>query len=292
MGKVGEHVVRELFGLQYHLDTVVTSWIVMAALVTLCLIALLFRQTPVRDFLNRLSGRLSSRRSFYVLAALVFLVAALNITPVQFSLHLSDGTAFSIVVGLALAMLILHGGRIGLILEATFKFLRDMVTENMPKEVQSSFNFIATLFLFILFSNMLGLLRIPVIRLSGNEVMEFKSPTADVNVTLGLALLVLAATVYYGCKALGVKKYLLGYFQPNPVFFPIHLIDTLIRPFSLAFRLFGNIFAGEVLLMILYYLLPVGVPVVWLAFSIFVGVIQAYLFAMLSIAYISAATNH
>lgn len=170
------------------------------------------------------------------------------------------------------------------VLEATFQFLKNMVTENMPEKAQSSFYFIGTMFLFILFSNMVGLLPI--------RIHGFRSPTSDINITLGLALLVLVATFYYGCKVRGVKEYALSFFRPNVLFFPIHLIDTLIKPFSLAFRLFGNIFAGEALLFILYLLVPIGIPTIWLAVSVFIGVIQAYLFAMLSIAYISAATNH
>lgn len=73
------------------------------------------------------------------------------------------------------------------------------------------------------------------------------------------------------------------------MFFPIHLIDLLVKPVTLAFRLFGNIFAGAVFLLILFKLLPAGPPVIALIIGIFVGVIQAYLFMMLAMAYISSA---
>ena len=81
----------------------------------------------------------------------------------------------------------------------------------------------------------------------------------------------------------------MSFFKPNPLFLPLNLIELITRPLTLAFRLFGNIFAGEVLLVILYLLVPVVIPTVWSAFSVFIGVIQAYLFLMLGIAYISSS---
>lgn len=273
--EVGEHTLGHILGLQVHMDTLMMTWITMGILVALCLLALAFRLCRVQAFLVRTSGALGGRKTFYVLISLILIDIVANMTGL-----LDDDPALGIMVGLCIAALLLHGRRLGSILEATYAFLHNMVTENMPAGAQSSFHFIGTMFLLILFSNMLGLLP------------GFKSPTSDINVTLALALMVLGATFYYGCKVRGIKEYILGFFRPSVLFFPIHLIDLLIKPFSLAFRLFGNIFAGEVLLMILYLLVPVGLPTVWLIASIFIGVIQAYLFAMLSIAYISAATNH
>jgi F-type H+-transporting ATPase subunit a len=67
----------------------------------------------------------------------------------------------------------------------------------------------------------------------------------------------------------------------------INIIEEIAKPVTLAFRLFGNIFAGEVLLLVLGMLLPLVVPSVWLAFSVFVGVIQAFIFTMLSMSYLA-----
>lgn len=275
--EVGGHIGGTILGLHVNIDTMMMSWITMGILVSLCLIALVIQLPSVQAFLERASTRFSWRHTAPILVAMLAVDLLANMAGL-----LQANIALGIMIGLCVVALLLHGRHLGRILEATYSFLHNMVTENMPAGAHSSFYFIGTLFLFILFSNMLGLLPVP----------GFKSPTSDVNVTLALALLVLAATFYYGCKVRGIKEYILSYFRPSVVFFPIHLLDMLVKPFSLAFRLFGNIFAGEVLLVILYFLVPVVVPTVWLAASIFIGVIQAYLFAMLSIAYISAATNH
>jgi len=277
MHAVGEHDVRLLFGLKVNFDTLMMSWLTIAVLGIICLIAFLFRYQKVSALSLKANQLLGGKRARYFTWAVLLTILITNFLGL-----ITDSTAYWCIAALLLLMLILHGHELQGALEALYKFLKNMVAENMPPAAQSSFNFIATMFIFILFSNMVGLL----------PIEGFKSPTADVNVTIGLALLVLGATIYYGCKVRGAKEYLLSFFQPNVVFFPVHLIDLLVKPISLAFRLFGNIFAGEVLLMILYYLVPVAVPTVWIAVSIFIGVIQAYLFAMLSIAYISSATNH
>jgi len=277
MHAVGEHDVRFLLGLKVNYDTLTMSWLTIIALGVICLVAFMFRYQKIRDFSHKANSLLGGKRTRYFTWAVLLIILVAN-----FLGFMPDNTAFWCIAGLILLLLILHGHELQGMLEALYKFLKDTVAENMPPAAQSSFNFIATMFIFILCANMIGLL----------PIEGFKSPTADVNVTLGLALLVLGATFYYGCKVRGVKEYLLSFFQPNVIFFPVHLIDMLVKPFSLAFRLFGNIFAGEVLLMILYFLVPVAVPTVWIAVSMFIGVIQAYLFAMLSIAYISSATNH
>ncbi|HBL69420.1 MAG TPA: ATP synthase F0 subunit A [Firmicutes bacterium] len=277
MHAVGEHDVRLLLALKVNFDTLTMSWITIGVLAVICLIAFMFRYQKIRDFSHKANMLLGGKKTRYFTGAVFGIILVVN-----FLGFMTDSTAFWCIAGWILLLLILHGHELQGILEALYRFLKDTVAENMPAAAHSSFNFIATMFIFILCANMIGLL----------PIAGFKSPTADVNVTLGLALLVLAATIYYGCKVRGVKAYLLSFFQPNVVFFPVHLIDMLVKPFSLAFRLFGNIFAGEVLLMILYFLIPVAVPALWIVISMFIGVIQAYLFAMLSIAYISSATNH
>lgn len=164
------------------------------------------------------------------------------------------------------------------VLETVVEFLQNLLRENVGPKGQGAFPFVATLFLFILFSNLIGLVWPGVT----------KSPTEDLNVTLALALLVFSSMIYYGIKAQGLKKYLLSFFKPNFLFFPIHLIDFLVKPITLAFRLYGNIFAGAVFITILNLLFKPVIPVVGLVLGVFVGVIQAYLFLMLAMAYIAS----
>lgn len=134
-----------------------------------------------------------------------------------------------------------------------------------------------TLFLFILTANQLGLL--PTEHLTA-------SPTSDINTTLGLALAVTLLIHVLFIANQGVGKWVKHFFEPFPVFVLINLVEEISRPVTLAMRLFGNILAGEILLELLYALAPWLIPIIWIAFSVFVGVIQAYIFTTLSSVYL------
>jgi F-type H+-transporting ATPase subunit a len=132
--------------------------------------------------------------------------------------------------------------------------------------------------------------------LNGQEsahISWWKSPTADVNVTLALALTVIGLSHVQGLRH-NRKHYLKHYFQPWPVFLPINIIETLAKPLTLGLRLFGNIFAGEVMIGVILKLGIVGIPalIVWQGFSTFVGAIQAFVFTMLTMVYIGQASIH
>ena len=140
---------------------------------------------------------------------------------------------------------------------------------------------IITLFLFLLISNWLGL------------IPQMASPTNDLNTTLGLALLIIVMVHGLGLYFKG-GHYIAHFFQPVPVFVIINAIEEVAKPITLAFRLFGNILAGEILIIILLKLMPIWMPipsVIWLAFSIFIGGVQAFIFTMLSMAYLSNAVK-
>lgn len=139
--------------------------------------------------------------------------------------------------------------------------------------------FLISLFLFILISNWWGL------------IPGMGSPTNTLNTNLGLALLVVVMLHVLGFYYKGTK-YLKHFFEPFAPFIIINLIEEIAKPITLAFRLFGNIYAGELLIHFLPQLLPniiaEAIPgVLWLAFSIFVGAIQAFVFTMLSISYLA-----
>ena len=132
---------------------------------------------------------------------------------------------------------------------------------------------IISLFLFLLVSNWLGL------------IPTLSSPTNDLNTTLGLAIASSLLLHFYFIKNKGVGHWLKHFFEPFPVFVLMNLIEEIARPVTLAMRLFGNILAGEILLEILYFLCPWFVPMIWIAFSLFVGAVQAYIFTTLASVY-------
>jgi F-type H+-transporting ATPase subunit a len=131
----------------------------------------------------------------------------------------------------------------------------------------------------------------------GIEVVWWKSPTADASVTMGLALIVVLLSHYLGMTR-NTKHYFKHYFEPYWPFVPLNLIKEVAKLLTLGLRLYGNIFAGEVMIAVIVgsgaWLNWVMLPglLVWQGFSIFVGVIQAFIFTTLTMVYISQASIH
>ncbi len=134
--------------------------------------------------------------------------------------------------------------------------------------------FIITLFMFIFIGNELGML--PQVG------VHWTSPTNDVNTCFALSL-----TVALGVYVVGIGKNGLGHFKhfvsPSMAFLPLHLLEEVTKPLTMALRLFGNILAGEILLIVLYQLAPWVVPEFWVMFSLFIGFLQAFIFTMLTL---------
>jgi F-type H+-transporting ATPase subunit a len=132
--------------------------------------------------------------------------------------------------------------------------------------------------------------------LDGEEeahIAWWKSPTADVAVTGALTLIVVLLTHIEGLR-LNTKHYFKHYVEPHWLFLPLALIKEVSKPLSLALRLYGNIFAGEVMIAVILGMGAWGIPalVVWQGFSVFVGAIQAFVFCMLTMVYMSQAIVH
>lgn len=139
--------------------------------------------------------------------------------------------------------------------------------------------FVGTLFLFIVISNVLGI------------IPGFQPPTGSLTTTAALAVLVFLAVPYFGIRQVGLKQYLKSYLEPSPFMLPFTIIGELSRTLSLAVRLFGNVMSGSVIVVILLSIAPLFFPVIMQAFSLFIGVLQAYIFAVLAIVYIASATT-
>jgi len=127
----------------------------------------------------------------------------------------------------------------------------------------------------------------------GASVLWWKSPTANASVTMGIAALIIGLSHFLGIFR-NPRGYFKHYVEPNVAFLPIHLIEQVSKLLTLGLRLFGNIFAGEVMIAVILGLGIWGIPalLVWQGFSIFVGSIQAYIFVMLTMVYISQVMPH
>ncbi|MDO4432338.1 MAG: F0F1 ATP synthase subunit A [Aerococcaceae bacterium] len=182
-----------------------------------------------------------------------------------------------------------------LFMEWLIDFVRKIVGGSITDHNTQMFQLLGlTLLLFVAVSNTLGL---PLL-LHVGHYSYWKSPTADPIVCLSLAMLVIMLSHYIGIEKQGMKGYIVnGYLKPSAIMFPMKLIEEFTNTLSLALRLYGNIFAGEVLLGLIASLAVskgpltwvVGLPLqmVWQGFSVFIGMLQAYIFVTLTMVYMS-----
>ncbi|MBM3295994.1 MAG: F0F1 ATP synthase subunit A [Candidatus Aminicenantes bacterium] len=190
----------------------------------------------------------------------------------------------TLTLGLSARGLKLVPGRRQNILEMIVQAFEGLLTDIIGPEGKKYLPVIGSLGLFILFGNLLGL------------VPGMMSPTSKLNVTLGCALCVFVYYHWQGMKAQGVFKYLKHFMGPipllAPLLIPIEVISHFSRPISLSIRLFGNIFAEELLIVIIASIIPVLLPLPFMAVAIFTGSIQAFVFVLLACIYIAGAVAH
>jgi len=170
------------------------------------------------------------------------------------------------------------------------------------RKAEQAFPLVATLFLFILLSNWLGLFPgIGSIGITGMHngheavIPLFRSTYADLNMTLALAAIAVIATHLFAIIAIGKKAHLSKYITfASPILFFVGILELfgeLSKIISFSFRLFGNVFAGEVLLIVILGLIPHIAPLPFYGLEIFVGFIQALVFSMLTLIFIQVATT-
>lgn len=184
-----------------------------------------------------------------------------------------------------------------IMLEYAVGSLRGLIHSNMGDDIEKRmpniFPYIGSLFLFFVCSNLIGLL-------------GFKSPTTDVDTTLAWALITCFLIYYEGVKAKG-PGYFKGLLEPVPLLLPLNIVGEFARPISLTFRPFGNILGGTVIMGLLYQLLAfisslipnVSIPFLQLLipvplhlyFDLFAGCLQAFIFIMLTMVFVSNSTE-
>lgn len=180
-----------------------------------------------------------------------------------------------IIALLATRKLATHPNRSQTIFEGIVMVMYDAVYAVLPQHGALVFPFIATLWIFILISNLIGI------------VPGFYSPTADISVTAGLAVLVFLSVHWFGIRIEGLKNYLLHYLKPSPILLPFHIISEISRTLAMAVRLFGNMMSLELVALIVLMLAGFLVPIPLLMLHIVEACLQTYIFGMLALIYIA-----
>ncbi|SMP52342.1 F0F1 ATP synthase subunit A [Anoxynatronum buryatiense] len=178
--------------------------------------------------------------------------------------------------------------------EAVVEVLNNLTRQTMGDDKTGFAPYMGTLFLILIFMNLLGLLGL-------------RPPTADLNTTLALAVITFCMIHYFGARSKGTGTYLKGFAEPFVLLLPMNIMGELATPISLSFRLFGNIVGGLIVLTLAYNgltslstslglsafpILQGGIPVVLhLYFDVFAGVLQSFIFVMLTMVFISIAMD-
>jgi F-type H+-transporting ATPase subunit a len=191
--------------------------------------------------------------------------------------------ALILLLGLSSRKLSLVPSKRQSILELIIQTFEGLLVDTIGERGKKYLPLIATVGLFILFCNLIGL------------VPGFMSPTSKLNVTIGCALVVFVYYHFQGIRAQGLFKYLKHFAGPvpllAPLMIPIEIISHFSRPVSLSIRLFGNIFAEEVLIVIMASIIPFFLPLPFMAIAIFTAIIQSFVFVLACI-YIAGAVAH
>ena len=172
--------------------------------------------------------------------------------------------------------------------EVILGYFDNLIKSMINKDGEKHFPLIASLFLFIVTANLMGQLPLKMLELKHGE---FASPTNDINMTAGLAVIVL---IYYVTAGLMKKKgkFLLHEFSfVGIISMLVEILELFTRPLTLALRLFGNILAGEILIGALLGICAWGLPLPIMFFEILVACVQALVFTMLTTVYIATAVN-
>lgn len=165
------------------------------------------------------------------------------------------------------------------LLEVLVLGLNNQIREVSNQPPEPYLPFVGTLFVFIAASNLLSILP------------GYQPPTGSLSTTAALAICVFVAIPLFGIRQRGWRAYLKQYLEPTPMMLPFNLIGDVSRIISLAVRLFGNVMSGTMIVAILLSVAPLFFPVVMQMFGLLTGLIQAYIFAVLAMVFIAAATE-
>lgn len=216
------------------------------------------------------------------------------------SFPISETVRNTWIVMLALTLFSYYGTRnlqrvpskFQIVVEGIVGAINNLVKQNMGEKYANFAPFIGTVFLMFMISNLMGLL-------------GFRAPTADLNTTVAMALVTFVLIHTNGIRSKGIGGWVKGFLEPLPALLPLNIIGELATPVSLSFRLFGNIAGGSIIMMLLYQVLrwlsvsvfglpfglfQIGIPaVLHIYFDLFAGVLQAFIFIMLTMVFVASA---
>jgi len=220
------------------------------------------------------------------------LLHAVHVTPESYKAPITNAVAMELLVFVVLIGYFVHvrlslsvekPGSVQHLAEITSEFVSDQGEQIIGHGHERYIGYLSVLGLFILLCNLAGL------------VPGLESPTASPVVPLGLALITFFYYHYEGVRANGfgyIKQFLGPLPVMAPLMFVIEIISHLARILSLTVRLYANMYAGDLLTMVFFSLVPVGIPLIFLGLHLGVAVVQAYVFMLLASVYLSLAVSH
>ena len=220
-------------------------------------------------------------------------LAVLHVTPQYAQAPITNAVAMELLlfvgllayfVTIRLTLSVEQPGAVQHLAEMTHEFVSGQGEQIIGHGYERFTNYLTVLLLFILLANLMGLLS-----------PWLESPTANVAVPLGLALVTFVYYHFHGVRANGfgyIKQFLGPVWWLYWLLFPIEVISHLARVLSLTVRLYANMFAGDLLTLAFFSLIPVGVPLLFLGLHLGVAVVQAYVFMLLAAIYLSLAVSH
>jgi F-type H+-transporting ATPase subunit a len=185
----------------------------------------------------------------------------------------------AIVAALATRRLRVIPGGLQTVVEGIVDSIRAAIESALPGEVDTVLPFIGTLWIFLVVANLAGI------------VPGVSSPTADLSATAALATLTFFFVHWAGIKAVGLRRYLAHYLQPNPIVLPFEIVSELSRTVTLAVRLFGNMMSLELAALIVLGIAGFLVPVPLLLLHVVESLIQAYIFGALALVYVASSVQ-
>ena len=170
-----------------------------------------------------------------------------------------------------------HPGKRQLLLEQAVTSLEGITEGILGADGKRYAAYLTSVLMYLGIANLIG-------------ILGFKPPTKDLNVTAALAIMSIVLIEYAGIHQKGVKRWFKGFAEPIALVAPINVLELFIKPLSLCMRLFGNVLGAFVIMELIEYIMPVGLPVVFsMYFDIFDGLIQAYVFVFLTGLFIKEA---